>query len=71
MDNKTLKTFKTVARKNFDGSDALFSACWRKYLGYLNGSIDDPKEQSDVDGWLNTIASEKVNDPKSRFFIHG
>ena len=65
------KQIKRVANNKFDGSTALFEACWRQYRGYLKGSIDDPKSMSDVMDWLDNIASEKVNNPNSRFYIHG
>jgi hypothetical protein len=52
------------------GSDAFRRACWRTYLGYLRGT-DDPQSDSDVLGWLENIASEKVNNPKSKFYIYG
>lgn len=71
MNKTTLKRYKTFARKNFNGSAALFEACWRQYITYLNGAIDDPRNQGDVDSWLDTIASEKVNNSRSRFYIHG
>jgi len=55
----------------FDGGRELFSACWRQYRTYLNGAIDDPRDDRDVLHWLDEIASERVNDCKSRFFIRG
>jgi hypothetical protein len=64
------KLYKAQARKNFDGSKHLFDTCWREYLRNLSGT-DEPNKQSDVDDWLNTIASEKVNNPKSQFYIYG
>ena len=57
--------------KDFDGSPALFRACWNTYKGYLLGSIDSPKCDMDVTDWLETIASEKVNNPRSVFYIYG
>jgi len=65
------KVSKDAARKEFDGSNSLFNACWRVYLGYLKGAIDNPSDQSDVDSWLRAIAAEKVNNPKSSFYIYG
>ena len=58
-------------QKQFRGSLALFTACWRQYRTWLNGAIDGPTCDSDVLEWLDQIASEKVNNPKSRFFIYG
>lgn len=62
---------RAASAKNFDGGAALFSACWRVYLGYLRGAIDYPSDQGDVDRWLDQIASVLVNNPKSRFYIYG
>ena len=61
----------THYRRDFDGSGALFLACWKQYRVWLNGAIDDPESDSDVMGWLNRIAAERVNNPRSRFFIYG
>jgi hypothetical protein len=58
-------------RRTFDGSDHLFTAAWRRYLGYLNGAIDAPGSDQDVRDWLDQIAGELVNDGGSRFYIHG
>jgi hypothetical protein len=57
--------------KKFDGSYRLFNACWDQYRRWLKGSIDDPWSDSDVMNWLDQIASEKVNNSKSVFYIHG
>ena len=62
---------RTVSRLNFGGTDRFFAACWSQYLRYLETAIDFPKTQEEVSAWLDSIASEKVNDPKSKFFIHG
>jgi len=62
---------KSEYRKLSDDSERLFTSCWRKYTYYLKGSIDDPKSDSDVLNWLNSIASEKVNNSRSRFYITG
>lgn len=65
------KQVKADARKSFDGSQALFNACWNQYLAWLRGAIDSPDDQGDVDNWLDQIASEKVNNPRSKFYIYG
>jgi hypothetical protein len=59
------------AMKNFEGSVDLFDACWRTYLRDILPGTDDPKCLDDVMNWLEQIASEKVNDSKSRFYIYG
>lgn len=66
-----MKLDRKASRENFDGSDRLFAACWRQYLTYLAESIDNPTCQSDIDGWLESIASEKVNNPRSVFYLYG
>ncbi len=60
-----------VYRHSFRGSDRLFRACWTQYRRYLVGSIDDPTCDDDVAGWLDSIASEKVNNSKSVFYLRG
>ena len=65
------KISKAEARELFDGSNRLFEACWKDYVGYLEGSIDDPEDIEDVMDWLDSIASEKVNDWNSPFYIYG
>jgi hypothetical protein len=68
------KGIRRVARSRFlkaGSSERLFDACWRQYRLYIRGSIDDPKSIADVMNWLEAIASEKVNDSKSSFYIYG
>ena len=65
------KVSKAEAREAFDGSLGLFEACWRQYREYLRGAIDYPESLNDVSDWLDQIASEKVNDSTSRFYIYG
>ena len=62
---------KALARRQFNGSQALFEACWNHYKRWLNGAIDDPDTIDDILGWLDSIAAEKVNNPKSKFYIYG
>lgn len=62
---------KEKCRKRFNGSNALFEACWRKYLKYrfsLNTDITNVDEISEV---LETFTAEMVNNPKSRYYIYG
>jgi hypothetical protein len=53
------------------GGDSLKRACWRQYVAWLRGAIDDPDDDENVIGWLESIAYEKVNNPKSKFYIYG
>lgn len=69
---------KRAASSQFDQSmvcddvnSDLFTACWYQYMTYLNGGTDDPSNLDDVMGWLESIASEKVNNPRSKFYIYG
>lgn len=66
----TLKD-KSYYRRQFDGSLALFTSCWNEYRRMLKGSIDDPTCDADVNDWLGNIASGKVNNPRSKFYIYG
>ncbi len=61
---------KRTARAHFDGSDDLFKACWHVlYRVIQHGTELDT--QDDVDEWLDQLASERVNNPRSRFYIYG
>lgn len=64
---------KTKCRKIFNGGNALFEACWRKYLKYrFSLNIDIVTVDVDVVAEvLETFAAEMVNNPKSRYYIHG
>jgi hypothetical protein len=62
---------RKCALKRFEGSKRLFEACWKQYRNYVKSSIDNPESISDVMDWLNNIASEKVNNPNSQFYIYG
>lgn len=52
-------------------SDRLFRACWAHYRRLLANAIDFPNSDDDVVSWLDSIASEKVNNPRSTFYIYG
>lgn len=55
---------KSDFRKHFDGSDDLFEYCWRKARYAYCGD-------GDMQEWIEQIATEAVNDEKSRFYIYG
>lgn len=71
LTRKQWKNIKRDAKSRFDGSEDLFNACWKKYCNYLNGAIDQPADIDGVMSWLESIASEFVNNSKSRFYIYG
>jgi len=58
-------------RLQTDMSDRLFRTCWRVYRNYLQDSIDNPQSDSEVLDWLDQIASERVNDSSSTFYLRG
>jgi len=62
---------KGEIRKKFDGSHRLFESCWRQYMTWIKGAIDPPECEQDVSDWLDQIAAEKVNNPRSQFYIYG
>lgn len=68
---KLWRGIKRVACRRFDGSAELFNSCWSKYKRDILPGTDNPQNISDVMQWLDTIAAEKVNDSKSRFYIYG
>ena len=54
--------------QDFDGSEALFNACWRQLKKEVyTGSMPE----DEVSAWLEAFAAERVNNPKSRFYIYG
>jgi len=70
LSKKLWKGIKCLARKRLRSSDALFEACWRDYLYFVRNS-ETPDNINDVMRILDQIVSEKVNNPKSRFYIYG
>ena len=58
-------------KSKFDGGERLFAYSWRTYKRYLSGDIDNPKSDTDVLEWLELIASERVNNSDSSFYIYG
>ena len=57
---------KKFREQNKTDSESLFNAAWRVILNFEKGS-----EIDDLQGLYDTIVSEKVNDPKSKFYIYG
>lgn len=72
MNKKEVIKLKNKIRQRFtDTSDNLFNNAWKEYIRYLNGSIDNPNDEEDIYNWIDNIISEKVNNPKSKYYIYG
>jgi len=68
--NKTLK--KSIRKEFTDSNNRLFDAAWRQLATWVRqGAIDDPTCEADIINWIDQIISEKVNNPRSRFYIYG
>jgi len=52
--------------RHFDGSRALFSYCWRRFLKCGGAAAAD-----DISAFLDDVAAEAVNNEKSPFYIYG
>jgi hypothetical protein len=60
---------KTRLKKSVNDSPALFEACWREVLKFANqGDISDYQHLKDL---YNSIASYKVNNQRSKFYMYG
>jgi hypothetical protein len=57
-----------VFEEHFMGNSSrdLFNSAWRTLLQYRNATDIDNSNAID---WLESIISEKVNNPRSRFYI--
>ncbi len=51
-------------------SDRLFRAAWRVWLWFYRNT-DVPSCEYEVTEFLNQVMSEKVNDERSVFYMHG
>ncbi len=59
---------KEQFRREFDGSEALFNACWRQLRrDVYTGSMPE----DEIAAWLEAFAAERVNNPRSKFYIYG
>ena len=64
--------YRAELMADFDGSSDFFRACWSEYHRMISsGAIDGPKSIVDADGWIESIAAKKVNNPRSRYYIFG
>ena len=65
---------KSDFEHQFEGSKALFDACWRKFQVYINqvaGSEINWDTDFDIPQLLDDFAAELVNDEKSDFWMRG
>jgi len=61
---------REIFEKYFQGDTSweLFSSAWRQAMSYRSSTeVND----SNIVDWLNTIISEEVNNPQSRFYNYG
>ena len=57
---------KTEFRKTVTDKTTLFNACWNKVCWFARNS-----EIDDLPALYESFVSEKVNNPRSRFYMHG
>ena len=62
----TIAVQSKLRLNNSQDSNRLFNAAWRKIKWFNENS-----EIDDLQGLYDTIVSEKVNNPKSPFYIYG
>ena len=66
---KEVTKLKGKLRKAVGDRPALFNACWREVMKFANqGDIMDYQHLKTI---YNTIASYKVNNPRSKFYMYG
>jgi hypothetical protein len=70
MNSYKLRTRAYYAALSED-SPRLFNACWNVYRGFLRITINTPTSDAVVMDWLDTIATAKVNNPASTFYLYG
>lgn len=66
---REVSALKSRLRKAVRDRPALFDACWRQILVFAKqGDIVDYMHLKDL---YNSIASYKVNNSRSKFYLHG
>ena len=68
---KLWRGIKRLAQQRFEGSPKLFTSCWKVYKGWLAQEVNSPGCIGDVLKDLDQIASKKVNNSRSLFYMHG
>jgi hypothetical protein len=61
---------KAQCRRQFDGSNELFAACWRQWLRDGQWTYANPSVKF-IAKYLDDVASEKVNNSRSVFYLYG
>ena len=62
---------KSYYGRLFDGSERLFNNCWRELAADISNGLNEFDDDNDVLRVLDEIASIKVNNPKSKFYMYG
>lgn len=69
LSSQEVTALKGRLRKDIGDRPALFDACWREIMKFANqGDVVDYQHLKDL---YDSIASEKVNNPRSKFYIYG
>jgi hypothetical protein len=68
---KSIRMTKEDYWKSFEGSRDLFDECWKMLRREAKHTEIDFNENLDIEQRLKNFASDKVNDPRSRFYIYG
>jgi hypothetical protein len=68
---KSIRMTKEDYWKSFEGSRDLFDECWKMLRREAKHTEIDFNENLDIEQRLENFASDKVNDPRSRFYIYG
>ena len=69
LTKKQVTALKSRLKKDVKDRPVLFNACWREVMKFANqGDIVDYHHLKDL---YNSIASYKVNNPRSKFYMYG
>ena len=60
----------SLYRPRFQGSDRLFRHCWRRLRRHVSQGMD-LLDSDEVQEYLELLASDAVNNPRSSFYISG
>jgi len=69
LSKSEVTALKSKLRKAVGDKPALFESCWREVMKFANqGDIVDYQHLKDL---YNSIASYKVNNSRSKFYMYG